>query len=169
MPFTPFHFGPHISAALPLQRYIDVPIFIGANVTIDIEPLVVLVYNLNYPLHGYCHTFIYGIMVGFLLALVVFPFSKIIKKAMLMLRLPYTTNILKMVLSGILGVWMHILFDMPLYQDIKPFYPLSINPLYGIVSENAIYVTCVFLFLPAMAMYFYIVFVKRIKTEATDS
>ncbi len=64
-----------------------------------------------------------------------------------------------------LGAWMHILFDMPLYQDIKPFYPLTANPLYGIVSEKAVYGTCALLFLPALALYLYMVFVKRKRTE----
>jgi membrane-bound metal-dependent hydrolase YbcI (DUF457 family) len=165
MPFTPFHFGPHTCVALPLQRYIDVPIFVGANVAIDIEPLLVILCGFGYPLHGYCHTFLFGSLVGLLLGLIAFPFRKRIGKVMSQLRLPHSTNLLKMAISGILGAWMHILFDMPLYQDIKPFYPLSANPLYDIVSEKAVYGTCALLFLPALVIYLYMVFVRRIRTE----
>jgi len=165
MPFTPFHFGPHTCVALPLQRYIDVPIFVGANVAIDIEPLLVMMYGFDYPLHGYCHTFLFGSLVGLLLGLIAFPFRKPIGKAMSLLRLPYSTTLLRMAVSGVLGAWMHILFDMPPYQDIKPFYPLSANPLYGIVSTKAVYGTCALLFLPALVIYLYMVFVRRIRTE----
>ena len=56
MPFTPYHFGPHATVALPLHRYLDVFVFVGANVVVDLEPLLVLTFHLNYPLHGYCHT-----------------------------------------------------------------------------------------------------------------
>lgn len=165
MPFTPFHFGLHTCVALPLQRYIDVPLFVGANVAIDIEPLLVMVYGFDYPLHGYCHTFLFGSLVGLLLGPIAFPFRKRIGRVMSQLRLPYSTNLLKMAISGILGAWMHILFDMPLYQDIKPFYPLSANPLYDIVSAKAVYGTCALLFLPALVIYLYMVFVRRIRTE----
>ena len=165
MPFTPFHFGPHACIALPLQRYIDVPIFVGANVAIDIEPLLVMVYGFDYPLHGYCHTFLFGGMVGLLLGLVVFPFRKLIGKTMSWLRLPYVTNLLKMAVSGMLGAWVHILFDMPLYQDIRPFYPLSSNPLYGITSAKVVYETCAFLSLLALVIYLYMVFIRGIKTN----
>lgn len=165
MPFTPFHFGPHGCVALPLQRYIDVPIFIGANVAIDSEPLLVMMYGFDYPLHGYCHTFLFGGLVGLLLGLSTFPFRKIIGKAMLLLRLPYASSPMKMAVSGMTGAWLHILFDMPLYQDIKPFYPLSANPLYGIVTVKPVYGTCAFLIVPALAIYVYMVFVRSRRSK----
>jgi hypothetical protein len=40
MPFTPCHFGPSACIALPLNRWIDLPVFLLANVAIDIEPLL---------------------------------------------------------------------------------------------------------------------------------
>jgi membrane-bound metal-dependent hydrolase YbcI (DUF457 family) len=58
-----------------------------------------------------------------------------------------------MALSGILGAWLHILFDAPLYQDIKPFYPLSVNPFLDIVSMKAVYITSALFFLPALIIY----------------
>lgn len=52
MPFTPLHFGPHACVALPLRRRVDLPVFLLTNVVVDVEPLLVLTFNLNYPLHG---------------------------------------------------------------------------------------------------------------------
>jgi len=64
MPFTPFHFGAHACVAFPFNKKIDIPVFILANVAIDIEPLLVITLNLHYPLHGYAHTFIGAIFIG---------------------------------------------------------------------------------------------------------
>ena len=56
MPFTPFHFGPSAVIVLPLNRYIDIPAFLLANIAVDIEPLAVMSLSLSYPLHGYAHS-----------------------------------------------------------------------------------------------------------------
>ena len=165
MPFTPFHFGPHACIALPFNRYIDIPIFIGTNIIIDIEPLLVLQFNLDYPLHGYYHTFLIGGLVGLLFASAAFPFRHYIKKGMNLLRLPYGSTFKKMAISGVLGAWLHVLFDAPLYSDIRPFYPLQENPLFGIVSHSAVYSFCGICLLLALLMYFFIASIIKRKKE----
>ncbi len=82
MPFTPFHFGSHATVALPLRKYIDIPVFIGANIVVDVEPLLVMAFNLNYPLHGYCHTFLVGGLLGLAWGVAVDPFRSFIEKMM---------------------------------------------------------------------------------------
>ncbi len=166
MPLTPFHFGPHACVALPLRRYIDVPVFICANVAVDIEPLLVMLFGLDYPLHGYCHTLLIGGLLGLLFAMAAYPFRPFIGDVMSLLRLTYSTTLLKMAVSGILGAWLHVLFDAVLYVDIKPFYPLSANPLYDIIPFNAVYVICTICFLPAFAMYLFLVRSGRAKTDS---
>ena len=161
MPFTPFHFGPHASIALPLHRYLDVPIFIGANVIVDIEPLLVLTYDLDCALHGYCHTLVIGGLVGLLWATAAYASRRFIGKAMRILRLPYLPTFTKMAISGVLGVWLHILFDATLYSDIKPFYPLDANPLYGRLSMGAVYGICMACFIPALMIYLYQAFIRN--------
>lgn len=153
MPLTPFHLGPHACVSLPLQRRLDVPVFIASNLAIDIEPLLVLISDIDYPCHGYCHTLLIGGFVGLLLGLMAFPFGKSIEKAMSLLSLPYSSRLWKMLLSGIAGAWLHILFDAPLYADIKPFYPSSANPLLGVVSPQTVYAISSLLFVPALVMY----------------
>ena len=61
MPFTPFHIGPHATVGLALQNYIDVPVFITANVAVDLEPLFVILFKPDYPLHGYFHSLLFSI------------------------------------------------------------------------------------------------------------
>lgn len=168
MPFTPFHFGPHATVSLPLYRYMDIPIFISANVAVDLEPLIVLTYNLNYPLHGYCHTLLIGGFVGFVFATAAYPLRSHIGKLMASLRLPYAPTYLKMALSAVVGAWLHILFDAILYLDIHPLYPLQANPLYGVLSQNSVYLICSACFVPALMLYVYIAFIAKRITAASS-
>jgi len=161
MPFTPFHFGPHACVSLPLYRYLDIPIFIGANVAVDIEPLLVMTFDLDYPLHGYCHTLLIGGLVGLLFATVAYPFRHLIGKIIRLLRLPYAPSYGKMALSGVLGAWLHVLFDAPLYGDIRPFYPSQANPLFAVLSRSAVYSICAWCFVPALLVYVYVAFIAK--------
>lgn len=167
MPFTPYHFGPHACVSLPLHRYLDVPVFVGANIVVDVEPLLVMALNLSYPLHGYVHTLLIGGLVGFAWATVAYPLRHPIGKLMCLLRLPYAPTYVKMVVSGVLGAWLHVLFDAPLYRDIRPFYPAEANPLFQCLSPRVVYGICAACFVPALAMYVFRAFVaKRTGMEA---
>ena len=154
MPFTPFHVGPHATVAFAFPRVIDVPIFILSNIVIDLEPLYVLVFRPDYPLHGYFHTFLFGSILGLVFGVVSFQLKNRLGELMAIFHLPYSTSLARMVVSAILGVWLHILFDAPMYSDIRPFYPSNVNPLLGLYSIPMGYLICLFLFLPAFMLYF---------------
>ena len=77
------------------------------------------------------------------------------------LRLSYQPAWGRMALSGALGAWLHVLFDAPLYGEMRPFYPLEANPLYGIVSPGTVYGICTLLFAPAVLLYLYLAFFPR--------
>lgn len=155
MPFTPFHFVPSACVSLPLHRYLDVPIFIGANVVVDFEPLIVMKCGLDYPVHGYCHTLPIGGLIGCVLGILAYPCRNLIGSAMSMIRLPYSPALGKMVLSGMLGVWLHVLFDSVLYIDIRPLYPFNMNPVLGLLSSQTVYLICAVCFAPALVLYFF--------------
>jgi len=156
MPFTPFHFGPSATVAIPLYKQIDVFAFVLANVVIDIEPLLVMTSNLHYPLHGYAHTFIGAIALGAIWGITAWIFRAPIKMIMQnVFRFPFEPSKTKMILSGSMGACFHILLDSPLYADIKPFYPITVNPLYGILGHSAIYTLCTLFFVPALVLYVY--------------
>jgi membrane-bound metal-dependent hydrolase YbcI (DUF457 family) len=169
MPLTPYHFGPHACVALPLGRRLDLPVFIAANVMVDVEPLLVMTFRLKYPLHGYAHTFLVGALVGVALATMAFPLRGIIGKAMRLVRLPYEPTYLKMALSGVLGVWLHVVFDSFLYRDIRPFFPSSANPFLGLIKWGALYRICEVSFVPAVAIYVFVAFVRRKSERATQN
>lgn len=153
MPITPLHFGPGAVVALIFRRAIDLPVFILANVVVDIEPLMVMIFQYNYPLHGYAHTFLFGGTLGILWALAAFGMRDFLKKAMNVFALPYKARLGRMLLSGVLGIWFHVLLDSPLYADIRPFYPSDANPLYGLLGDAAVYKFCMLCFIPAIGLY----------------
>ena len=55
MPFTPYHFGPSGFVGLLLRRWIDVPVFIAANVLIDIEVIADQYIQPGWPVHQVFH------------------------------------------------------------------------------------------------------------------
>ena len=153
MPFTPFHFGPAACVALPARRWIDLPVFVLANVVVDIEPLAVTLFRPDYPYHGYAHTFVIGALVGVAWAVAAYPCRRFFKRPMAILCLPYDTSFAKILVSAIAGVWLHVLLDAPLYPDIRPFFPLQANPLYGVITRRAEYVLCAACFVPAVGLH----------------
>jgi len=157
MPFTPFHFGPALFFGLLFFRYIHFPTFIIANVIVDIEPFLILFFDLDYPLHGFFHSFAGGSIIAIVLALLMGKMDKYIQKLFGVFRLSQEFSSKSIWIASFSGIYLHILFDSPLYGDIKPFYPSDLNPFFnnGIFSGSNIYLLCVFLFVAGVAMYGY--------------
>jgi len=158
MPFTPFHFGPHACVSLPFCKRLDVFTFICANVAVDLEPLAVMLLKLDYPMHGYCHTFLGASVVGCVLALCLYPFRKVIQEILTLLQIPSRPTLKTLMISGVLGGCMHVLFDAVIYPDVHPFYPSLQNPLCGAFSISAFGMRrlCLYSFIPALLIYIYI-------------
>ncbi len=140
MPFTPFHIGPAIFFGTVLSM--NIPTVIVSRIILDIEPLLVVILGLNHPLHGFFHTFLGSSFIAISLSIFM---KRILKNE--------RTN--KILSSSFLGVYSHIIFDSPLYSDIKPFYPLNFNPLYGIISVGNVYNLCIFLFIIGSILYIF--------------
>ncbi len=153
MPFTPFHFGAHACVALPFNKKINILVFLLANVIIDIEPLVVILFDLSYPLHGYAHTLLGAAIIGCIWGLIAYAGKKVFERILKFLKLPHKFHLEQYIYSGISGALLHVLFDAPLYHDIRPFYPLKINTLYGLAGNSTMYKVCTFLFIPALLIY----------------
>jgi len=155
MPFTPFHLGPALFLGLLLFKFVDFPTLMVANVILDLEPLAVLVLGLNYPLHGFFHSFLGGTIVAIALGLVMLKLSGRAQAVMKLLALEQNSSHQAIMLGSFLGVYSHILLDAPLYADIRPFFPFDANPLFTGDQSAGTYVTalCVLLFLVGGAMY----------------
>jgi hypothetical protein len=102
MPFTPYHFGPAGFIAVLFKKWVDVPVFLLANVVIDIEVGINLMQKNGPWVHRYSHAFIGGIIVGAILALVSYPLRGLYKKIMSIFRLPYNTNFRRLLIWSVL-------------------------------------------------------------------
>ena len=136
-------------------KLVDFPTLLVASVILDLEPLAVLILGLNYPLHGFLHSFLGGTIVAVALGLAMFRLSGTAQAVMKPLALEQSSSHRAIMLGSFLGVYSHILLDAPLYADIRPFYPFDANPLFTADPSAGIYITelCVLLFLIGAAMY----------------
>ena len=153
MPFTPFHIGPSAWMGLLLFKILDFPSLLIASIIVDIEPVCVLVFNLNYPMHGFFHSFLGSSIIAVLNAILMHSLRDSVKELMRAFKLEQDSSFKKILWTSFFGVYFHILLDSPLYNDIKPFYPSNDNPFYGIFSSQQIYHFCTFSFLIAIIFY----------------
>ena len=170
MPFTPYHFGPSGFIGLVFRKWIDVPVFVLANVIIDIEVLLVMGLGLGGPLHRYCHTLLIGAAAGALWGMAAYPLRGLFKKMMHGLRLSYEPYFWKMAISGMLGACMHVLIDGAYHHDARVFWPNTTISLWKIVqdhiSREQIRITCLALIVAAVV---YILLLQRSGNNATKS
>lgn len=171
MPFTPYHFGPSGFIGLVFRKWIDVPVFVLANVVVDVEVLVIGFSGLGWPVHRYCHTLLIGAAVGALWGAAAYPLRGLFRKMMQIFRIPYQTNLRKMLLSGILGVWLHALIDGLYHFDVRMFWPNRTISLWRLtqrhVGKEQIQTICVVFFIAAIIPYAIAVasYMKRSKTK----
>jgi hypothetical protein len=156
MPFTPFHLGPALGFGLPLRKYLHVPTFLVASILVDVEPFLVLSLGLDYPLHGYLHTFIVAFILGLALGYEMFLSERISRSLYktLILESNATPKLKSFIVAGVLGTMLHVLLDSPLYDDIRPFYPLLANPLYHLASSSEVYGFCMWVGILGIVFYF---------------
>ncbi len=76
MPLTPFHLGPALFFGLLLFPVINLPTFLIANIIVDIEPFSVLYLGLEYPLHGFFHSFLGGSIIAIILSILMIKVDK---------------------------------------------------------------------------------------------
>lgn len=153
MPFTPYHFGPSAFIGLIFRKWLDIPVFVLANVIVDIEVLVVWLFELGYPIHRYCHTLLIGSIVGLLWGVAAYPLRHFFNRLMQIIRIPYQISFRKMLISGILGVWLHVLIDRIYHWDVRVFWPSRARPLYGLPSHRQVEILCLAFFAAALIVY----------------
>ncbi len=146
MPLTPFHLGPALLFGLVLFRFVNLPAFLAANVVVDLEPLFVLLFGLDYPLHGFFHSFLGGSVVALVLFFVMVKVNVPIQEVMGYFGLRQDGSVRSIGIACFFGVYFHILLDCFLYTDIMPFYPLDANPVYGWFSGSEVYMFCIMSF-----------------------
>jgi membrane-bound metal-dependent hydrolase YbcI (DUF457 family) len=153
MPFTPYHLGPSAFLGLTLRKWLDVPVFVLANVVVDVEVLVIKLLGLGWPFHRYTHTLLLGAIAGAIWGIAAYPLRHTLGKIMQMLRIPYQTGFRKMVVSGVLGVWLHVVIDAIYHPDVRIFWPSRAKPLYELISQGWVKAICVGSFVAAAIVY----------------
>ena len=166
MPFTPYHFGPSGFISLVFRKWIDIPVFVLANVIVDIEVLIITILDVHYPIHRYAHTLLLGTVAGIIWALAAWPLRNVFKKIMQILRIPYQISIWKMIISGILGVWLHVIIDSIYHRDVRLFWPYKSIPLWRIITKQQLEFLCLVLIIPALIIYFLTVILPWNKSGA---
>ena len=163
MPVTPYHFGPSGFLGLVFRRWLDVPVFVLANVVVDIEVLCFA----NFRVHRYAHTLLIGAAVGAVWGLAAIPLRRLFSWAMPLLGLSYQTTVPKMLVSGVLGVWLHVLVDGLYHYDVWPLWPSRKLWLWNIAARHIGYnnmavlqeyikLGCVLFFVAAIVLYLFI-------------
>lgn len=153
MPFTPFHWGPSSWIGLLLFKVFDFPTLLIASVIVDIEPFCVFVFNAPWPLHGFLHSFLGGLIIAILSGITIYFFRNPIRRIMVVLKLVQDSSFKKILWTSFFGVYFHLLLDSFLYGEMKPFYPLQNNPFFGLFSSQQIYLFCSLSFLVGISFY----------------
>ena len=168
MPFTPYHLGPTGFLGLTFRKWLDLPVLLLANVAVDIEVLVIAWLGLGWPKHRYTHTLLLGAAVGIVLALAAFPFRRLFGKLMNLVRVPYNPRLWKMLLSGVLGVWLHVTMDAIYHFDVRLLWPEKTRPLWRRLSQGQVKWACAAFFVAAVIPYIFAVkaYLKNRKTQS---
>jgi|SRR4249919_3000805 len=140
MPFTPFHLGPGAAFKAVGGRHFSFMVFGGAQVLMDIEPLVRILRG-DFELHGYTHTIAGALLIGIVAALSGKPISA---HALAKLRLPHYPLTWFAAFNGaLIGTFSHIALDALMHSDMRPWWPFSDgNGLLGAVQVDRLHVAC---------------------------
>ncbi len=156
IPFTPYHLGPSSLLGILFLKWVDFPTLIIASVIIDIEPIMIIVFNLSYPLHSILHSFLGAFLAALLLIFVMKFLRKYFTPIMEVLKLKQDISLRSISIGAFFGTFSHILLDVPLYEEMNPFFPLPGNPFLIESSFASLYISvlCVSCFLGALLIYF---------------
>ena len=157
MPFTPYHFGPSGFVGLLFRRWIDVPVFIAANVLIDIEVIADTGlpwffsglepqwwfggFAPGWPVHQFWHfhTLLIGGLVGAIFGALVYyikPIRQLCEKSMALIGLPARATLLSMILAGLLGAWLHVFIDSFYHFDVQIIWPSRDNSMFRWINQG---------------------------------
>jgi len=155
LPLTPFHLGPALFLGLVLLRYLDFPTFLIANVIVDIEPLTVILLDLNYPLHGFLHSFLGGTLMAIVLTVVMAGVRERFNHILSIFKIEQESTTRKIMTASLLGIYTHILLDSRMHPDVRPFYPLDINPFLSrsMLAGLEVHMLCKWMFIGGLITY----------------
>jgi hypothetical protein len=141
MPFTPLHLGAGAVLKAALGPRFSFVVFGGAQVLMDIEPLVRIVRG-DTILHGYTHTLAGALAIGAVATLTGKPIGGWFLRALRIApsSIPWTAA----AGGAFLGTLTHLPLDAIMHSDMRPWWPLSAdNGLLDALSFDALNLLCV--------------------------
>ncbi len=92
---------------------------------------------------------------------------------MKLLRIPYDTSLKKMVISGVLGLWIHVIIDSIDHYDVQPFWPYPKNPLWRLgklrLTQDNVKMICGLFIVAAILIYVSILQAYAKKKKVQDA
>ncbi len=146
MPYPPYHLGASGFFGLLFRRWLDVPVFVLANVIVDLDVLADHAFAPGWPVHQFLHfhTLMIGAGVGIAWGLTVYfirPVRRFFQWAMKLLGMPYKATAVKAAVSGLVGVWLHVFIDNLYHYDVQLVWPSRAKPLLRLLRQNHIRVS----------------------------
>jgi hypothetical protein len=154
MPFTLFHLGPALFLGEVFKRQADLISILLGSIIVDVRAAYCLFAGCR-PLHGPLHTFLGATLIALLLAWVVFSHRIRLQRVTDRIRIRQAHSFMPVLAGSLIGTWSHVLLDSFLYMDIMPLWPLTSNPLLGMLDPGTVYLMCLLFFLPAAGSYCY--------------
>ena len=163
MPYPAYHLGVNSFFGLALRRFLDLPVLLLVNIPIDVE---VLFFQRKPGLmpHRYWHfhTLLVGGLIGAIFGLLIYhikPIRDFLAWTMNKVRIPYKPARWKMVLSGVLGIWLHVVLDAIYHYDVQLFWPLKARslqrPLWRLVTNQQEIAICIAFSIAAAIIYIF--------------
>lgn len=122
MPFTPLHLGPGAAMKAIGGRHFSFMVFGGAQVLMDIEPLVGILRG-SAVLHGYTHTLAGALAIGLVAGAIGRPISERVLRWLRIAHEPFTWT--ASFAGALLGTFSHIVLDGLMHSDMRPWWPFS--------------------------------------------
>lgn len=122
MPFTPYHFGPGLFIGLLFLSFIDFPTFLIASVIVDIEPFLVLFFNLNYPLHGFFHSFLGGTIIALIFTVIMTKIREFFTPIMSFFKIEQEISFKKILLASLCLEFIFIFYSILQYIQISDLF-----------------------------------------------
>lgn len=111
------------------------PVFIAANVLIDVEVIADRCFAPGWPVHQlwHLHTLLIGGIAGAIFGAIIYylkPLRWCSEKTMSLIALPGKSTLMSMLLAGLLGACFHVLVDSLYHCDVQIFWPKGNNPIW---------------------------------------
>ncbi|GAA0242434.1 hypothetical protein GCM10009000_067610 [Halobacterium noricense] len=162
MPLTPYHLGVGVFLGVALLRWLDFPTLCIATMIVDIRAIAIYFGLFTGNLHGPLHTVLGGTLLAGLLAAIMFKTKPLWNRLSALFGLAQKRSLYRIVTASLIGIYSHLILDAIMHADMQPLYPLTGNPLLGVLHLSDVYIICVAGFF--FGGIFYLIHLYRWKT-----